>query len=177
MNETEKYLEKVASGLKRLPEHERNEILNEIRSHIYEAVNQQEPEQEVLERLGSPVKLAQSYDSLHSIESGQSIFNNLAFYFSAGVSSIFIVPILFFLTLAFASSAIIVVVYSIIDLLFVLPEHVVDFVGFTVTSFPALMVIIAFGSMFLLIAYLLWKLLRKFCAFVSLRYQKLRLKK
>ena len=43
MNEAEKYVKKVSDGLKKINENERGEILNEIRSHIHEAVSRQEP--------------------------------------------------------------------------------------------------------------------------------------
>ena len=55
MNEKEKYLQRVAAGLSKLPQEEKDEILSEIRNHIYESVNRQENEQIVLNRLG-PLK-------------------------------------------------------------------------------------------------------------------------
>ena len=197
MNEVEKYLQKVSAGLYRLPESERNEILGEIRNHIYEAESRQEPVQAVLNKLGSPLNLAQSYVNIHNIESGDisfgSIFNGMAFYISAGFSGIFIVPTLFTATFAFLLAAVVFVGYSIIDLFMDLPggigfdisathmnfglvisgfasDSAVVFTGFTAVGVALIIAIFCFG-----IAWLCWKGLKKYLSFISHRYQKLRI--
>jgi len=197
MNEAEKYLQKVSAGLYRLPENERNEILREIQSHIHEAECRQEPVQAVLSKLGSPLKLAQSYVNISNIESGDmslsSILNGMAFYVSAGFSGIFIVPTLFTATFAFLLVAVIFVGYSIIDLFADLPggigydiseahanvgliidvfssDSAVVFSGFTAVGVALIIALFCFG-----IAWLCWKGLKKYLSFVSRRYQKLRM--
>lgn len=197
MNEVEKYLQKVSAGLYRLPENERIEILGEIRSHIHEAECRQEPVQAVLNKLGSPLKLAQSYVNIHNIESGNmsigNVLNNMAFYVSAGFSGIFIVPTLFTATFAFLVAAVTFVGYSIVDLFTDLPggigfdisatdmnfglifggfssDSAVVFTGFTAVVVAFVIAVFCFG-----IAWLCWKGLKKYLSFVSRRYQKLRL--
>ena len=197
MNEAEKYLEKVSTGLYRLPENERNEILGEIRSHIHEAESRQESVQEVLNKLGSPLKLAQSYVNIHNIESGDmnfdSILNNMAFYISAGFAGIFVVPTLFTATFTFLFCAVAFVGYSIIDLFADLPggigydisattmsigfvmgrfssDNAVVFTGLVAVGIALIFALFCFGM-----AWLCWKGLKKYLSFVSRRYQKLRM--
>ena len=176
MTETEKYLNEVAAGLYRLPEHEKTEILNEIRSHIHEAVSQQESEQTVLDRLGSPLRLAQSYVSLSNIESGQNILSTFAFYFSAGIATIVVVPSLFFTALSLVISAVAILGYSIVRLFVILP-YPMRFWEVEMSGIPAVIASVVIGLIHCVIALLCWKLLKKYLAFISLRYQKIRLTK
>jgi len=188
MNEMEMYLNKVSAGLYRLPESERNEILSEIRSHIHEAVSRQEPVQDVINKLGPPLKLAQSYASLHDINNDEvsfgSIWGSMAFFISAGLSGMVIVPTLFVLSLSFMFSAVVTVGYAIVDLFIDLPggigAYTFDFShgtyeGVMFTGLPALAVALGISLIFVWLARICWKLLKKYLAFVSRRYQELRI--
>jgi len=188
MTEMEMYLKKVSTGLYRLPESERDEILGEIRNHIYEAVSRQEPVGDVIAKLGSPLKLAQSYVSIHNINHNEisfgSILGSMAFFVSAGLSGLVIIPTLFILAAAFFFSAIITVGYSIVDLFIDLPggigyirlDHAYGvYESVIFTGFPAVLVALGVSLIFSGLAYGCWKLLKKYLSFVSLRYQKLRI--
>ena len=181
MNDMEKYLRKVSAGLYRLPENEKNEILREIQSHIYEAESRQEPVQVVLDKLGSPLKLAQSYVNIHSIDSGslnfRSVLSNMAFFMSAGLSGVFVLPTLLIMTFTFLISAIGIVGYSIINLFIDLPGNIMLGDGVILTGFSAVIVALIVGAIFAILAYLSWWTLRKYLLFISQRYKKLRMLK
>jgi len=178
MNDVEKYLNKMSAGLYRLPESERNEILSEIQNHIYEAESRQEPVQAVLDKLGSPLKLAQSYINIHDIDSGnmsfRSILSNMAFFISAGLSGVFVLPTLLITTFTFLISAVGIVGYSIIDLFIDLPGSIMLGDEVVLTGFSAVIVALLVGVILAILAYLSWWTLRKYLLFVSQRYQKLR---
>ena len=180
MNEAEKYLQRVSAGLYRLPDDEKKEVLSEIQTYINDAVKGQEPIQTVLDRLGPPLRLAQSYVSIHNVDNDNigvnTVVGNIAFYFSAGLASIIILPILFFTAFALILSSVIVVAYAVLHLFFNLPGGSIDLGAWSFTGIPAVIVAIICGVIFFYLAYLLWRLLRKYIAYISLRYQKRRLK-
>jgi len=182
MSEVEKYLRKVSAGLYRLPESEQSEILSEIRNHIHEAESRQEPVQTVLERLGPPLRLAQSYANIHNIESGNTDFNiwrDMAFFFSAGLASYVVVPTLFIMAVTFPLTAVLTVALSILDFFIDIPWHDgVTFFSDTVhTGFPALVMSLILGVVLFFGGIFCWKLLKKYLAFISLRYKKFRMNK
>jgi uncharacterized membrane protein len=177
MSEIEKYLQKVSAGLYRLPENERREILSEIRNHIHEAVNRQEPIQSVLDRLGSPIRLAQSYAGIYNIESGISIWRDMAFFFSAGLASYVVIPTLFIVAVTFPLTAVYTIGYSILDLFTDLPGDGVEmWYGLTLTGFPAVIASVIIGAILFVIGILCWKLLKRYLTFISLRYKKFRMR-
>jgi uncharacterized membrane protein len=159
MNDMEKYLQKVSAGLYRLPESERSEILGEIRNHIHEAVSRQEPVQDVINRLGSPLRLAQSYISIHSVNTDElglsNVWRDMAFFFSAGLASYIVVPTLFISALTFVTAAVGVVVFSILDFFIDIPIYDgIHLWGETVLiGFPAVAVSAILGLVCFFIAY------------------------
>ncbi|MCL2217839.1 MAG: DUF1700 domain-containing protein [Defluviitaleaceae bacterium] len=181
MSEMEKYLQSVSAGLNKLPENERNEILAEIRNHIHEAINRQEPINVVIDRLGHPLRLAQSYANIYNIESGNKDFNiwrDMTFFFSAGLASYVVVPTLFLMAVVLPLTSIFMVGYTLLDLFIDLPGdnlNVEMWYGLTLTGFPAIIVTLVFGVIFFIFGILCWKLLKKYLAFISLRYKKFRI--
>ncbi|MCL2549876.1 MAG: DUF1700 domain-containing protein [Methanimicrococcus sp.] len=183
LKEIEAYLKKVSDGLYQLPDSERNEILGEIRNHIHEAVDMQEPVQAVIDKLGPPQKLAQSYVNIHYINrsnmSFSGVLNNMVFFLSAGLSSLIIVPtlisfILLFLLIASASISV-----GILGLFTDLPSNTGIMIGSEepLTGFTALIAGLILCVIFFLLSYLSWKLLKIYAIFISRRYQKLRMGK
>jgi len=181
MNDVEKYLKKVSAGLYRLPESERNEILSEIKNHIHEAENGQEPVQVVLDKLGSPLKLAQSYVNIYNIDSGDmsfsSVLGNMAFFISAGLSGIIVIPTLLAIIVGFLLSAIFAIGYSVLDLFIDFPGDGGIMLGGEepLTGFTAVLVALIAGVILIILAYLGWWILKKYLFFVSQRYKKLRM--
>ncbi len=178
-NQAEEYLQKVLEGLSRLPESDRNEIIKEIRNHIYEALNRQEPEQTVLAKLGSPLKLAQSYVNVYELNNNHFNIKYFAgimsFYFSAGMSGIFVVPTLFLVAIVFALMPVFLLGYSVIGLFFNIPGLTFGFM--TLTGFPQLTASIIASPILLIIAFQCWKLLKKYLSYIANRYQSIRLSK
>ena len=183
MNDMEKYLQKVSAGLYRLPENERDEILGEIRNHIHEAVSRQEPVQDVINRLGPPLRLAQSYVSIHNVNNDNmgpsNVWRDMAFFFSAGLASYIVVPTLFITALTFMATAIGMIGFSIFSLFidFRFYDGIHLWGETSLTGFPAVIASIIFGVIFFFIAYGCWKLLKRYLAFISTRYQMFRMRK
>ena len=183
MMDKEKYMQKVAAGLHRLPEADRNEILTEIANHIHEAQSRQEPIEQVLTKLGSPLALAQSYASIYNIENREMslkyIINNIAFYFSAGISGCFIIPSLFIMALTFPLASLAAVGAAIADIIFDLPIEGTVNLGpnIILSGFPALIATLVICIPLSLLGLLCWKGLKKYLRFVSMRYQKLKMNK
>jgi len=181
MKEMEAYLKKVSDGLHKLPENERNEILGEIRNHIHEAVNMQEPVQAVIDKLGPPLKLAQSYVNIHKINRGDMSFGNVlsgtVFFLSAGLSGLIVVPTLVGLIFVLLLSAAIIIGAGILGVFIDLPDAVIIVGEETLTGLPALIVCLILSIIFVFLSYLSWKLLKMYLVFISRRYQKLRMGK
>ena len=183
MTDMEKYLQKVSAGLYRLSENERNEILDEIRNHIHEAVNRQESVHDVINRLGPPLRLAQSYVSIYNINNDNmtplNVWRDMAFFFSVGLASYIVVPILFITAIKLVLTAGSMIIVSILYFFTDIPSYYgINLWGETnLIGFPAVIASIIFGVIFVFIAYGCWKLLKKYLAFISLRYQMFRMKK
>lgn len=178
-NETQKYLDEVLDGLNGLPDSEKKEIVDEINSHIYEAVSNGEDLDSVLRKLGSPCDIAKSYSSIYTIENNKFdlkyLLKNFSFYLSTGVTSAFIVPTLFLLTWIFYITVPIVVVGSILGLFFDGISSFV-FVGEKgLTGFPQLIAAVIISVLFVFLARACNRSLKKYIAKVSNSYRKLKL--
>lgn len=175
---TNKYLDEVARGLSKLPESERNEILNEIRNHIYEALQRQEIEEKVLDRLGSPTQLAQSYTTISDLDNGhfavKDVWGNMGFYFSTGLSGVVIVPTLLLIMVGFVLFAIGAVGYSIAGIFMNLPG-VITFGNITFSGIAQFVVSIPSCIVLLMGAHFSWKQLRKYISKIANSYQHKRL--
>ncbi|MBI2874884.1 MAG: DUF1700 domain-containing protein [Firmicutes bacterium] len=119
------YLETLRSGLNRLPEEERNDLVREIKSHIADAVSAGVPEAEVLQKLGPAKRLARAYtaDALISRRTpgGNRLtrwFALIGLAFTASVPSMFIVPFLSAVGIALTIGGIAAIGGSILALFF-----------------------------------------------------------
>ena len=94
----EKFLATVERYLKPLPTSERVDIVKEIKGSILEMEQGDLSEEEILKRLGEPKDLAKAYlGDLMAEESGFSFTRVLtvcAFYSVAGLSGMFVIPVL-----------------------------------------------------------------------------------
>jgi uncharacterized membrane protein len=176
-SEIDKYLQKVSAKLARMPVFEKEEILNEIKNHIHEAVSRQEPLQNVLDRLGSPSKLAGSYTVLYDLEKSRytHAFHHVSFFLSTGLTSVVVIPLLFILSILFVVTAVVSFIISVAELFIDIPGGIV-LNSTTYTGFPQLIVGIISSVILTGLALLLWKALMKYLKYVAKSYQRIRLK-
>lgn len=172
----ESYLEKVSRGL-HLSEADKNDVIGEIRNHIYEAVNRQEPLNKVLVKLGEPLKLAKSYNYSYKIANddfkSSDILNGIAFYSSVALSGIFVVTVLPIISITFVLTAIFIIGISITNMVGItsLPFNI----GATlVTGWPQVIMAVIISVILLMIARASWSGLRKYIKYVSSNYHKRR---
>ncbi len=92
------YLQETRKYLKRIPEPGRTDIIKEIESEIYELQNAGGTPGEITNRLGNPKDLAKAYiTGLLEEEKGFSFKKFMAvcaFYSAAGLSGMFVIPVL-----------------------------------------------------------------------------------
>jgi len=183
MIEMERYLQEVYSGLSGLPKNERNEILGEIRNHIHEAIARQEPVQSVIDRLGSPIKLAQSYVNIYNIENnntGSNVWRDMVFFIWAGSASYIIILTLVMITVTLPLTAIFMIGHSILDLFIELPAYGLPsysleiWHNLSLTGFPALIASVPIGVILFVLGILCGKLLKVYMVFIPQRYEKFR---
>ena len=94
------YLQQLGNELRRLPESERLDALREIQSHVEDEVNGGTDVDAVLAGLGQPKVLARSYLSAYHLDhlspgtppNLPTTISAMAFFASAGVGGLFIVP-------------------------------------------------------------------------------------
>ncbi len=177
-SEVDKYLGKVSAKLNRLPVTEKEEILKEITNHIHEAVSRQESLQNVLDKLGSPSKLAGSYTALYDLEKSRSnhVLHNVSFFLSTGLTSVIVIPLLFILSILFAIAAAVSLVISVAGMFMDIPGGIV-LNSASYTGFSQLVVAIISSVILSSFALLLWKALIKYLMYVAKRHQRIRLKK
>ncbi len=181
-HETEKYLGEINRRLSNIPKQEREDILLEIKNHIYEATEKGEDIVQIIARLGSPVKLAQAYSLSFCTENQKlkpsDIASNFSFYVLAGLSGIAVISLLGFLAVIFAAITVIIPGTAIANLL-----------GFTqITMFtwgeasipPGILQIvlgIVVGAVFAWLSYLCWSGIKEHIKKIAADYRKLKLGK
>ena len=174
----EQYLQEVSKGLSGLPLQERQDILKEIENHIHEALSRGDALEEVLRRLGPPDILAQSYTQGHVLNKGRlrlrDVISGFAFYSTAALSAIIIVPTLGICAVAFLLSAVVVLVMGILGGIGLIAVPF-TFGLMLLTGIPQLLMGIVGSVVMLLLAILMWWLLRAYIRSVSARYRKRRL--
>lgn len=167
------YLDKVGSGLL-LPEDEKNDILDEIKSHIYEAVNRGETLKNVLIKLGAPQKLAKSYNHSYKLENNQfkfsDILSSLAFYSSVALSGIFVISVLPIVTVSFVFCVVIILGVTALNMIGITHIPFTIAPNILVTGWPQVGIAVVVSAILLLIARASWLGLKKYLKFVSTNY-------
>ena len=108
------YLQQLGNELRRLPESERLDALREIQSHVEDEVNGGTDVDAVLAGLGQPKVLARSYLSAYHLDhlspgtppNLPTTISAMAFFASAGLGGIFVVPVLALFLFLFAMMAV-----------------------------------------------------------------------
>lgn len=181
--EVEKYLQEVSRGLFNMAKEEKEEILLEIKSHIYAATEKNESTSQVLARLGPPVTLAKAYSFDHAVQYQQlkphDVFSNFTFYGLSGLSGIIVVPSLCILAFTFFMLAIVIPGTAITN--FMGLTNVPMFVLWGDLSVPTgilqLVLGIVVGAIFILLIWFCWCGLKKYVRAVSKKYRNLKLVK
>lgn len=138
MTDVRRYLEQFRTGLKAMPEAERNEIVQEIASHIAEAAGSGRPLAEVLERLGPADRLARAYTA-EAILSGpgrpvRKWWAAAAVLTASGLGSLFVIPVLGIFGLVFPVAGLLGILGNV---LYLLLRHPVRHLGITTTPWFA----------------------------------------
>lgn len=181
----EKYLNTINRHLKPLPLSERVDIVKEIKGSILEMEQDGLSEEQISERLGPPKELAKAY--LADLLTKERHFNLshiltvCAFYSMAGLSGLFIIPVLgviapsflFFGVLSPLAGAV-----KLIDNLLRLNLPFAQYITFTFGSsalgpVPTFFASIAVGIALALIGYGAWELLVFYCRRVGRAKRKL----
>jgi uncharacterized membrane protein len=181
-HEAEKYLQEINRRLSDIPEHDREDILLEIKNHIYEATEKGEEIAQILARLGSPVKLAKAYSLGYCAENKKlkplDILNYLDFYLLSGLSGIFIIPLLGFLAVVFLAIAIWIPGTAVVNLLGF--THVPMFVWGDSAISPGMLQIalgLIIGAVFAWLTYICWSGIKDFIKEIAANYRKLKIGK
>lgn len=181
-NEAEKYLQEINRRLTSIPKQDREDILLEIKNHIYEAEEKGENIVEIISRLGSPIKLAQAYSLGYSTEyqklKPSDVLNNLSFYVLAGFSGIVVIPLLSFLSVTFLVIAIIIPGMAITNLFGF--TQISMFVWGEASISPGILQLalgVLVGAVFVYLTYLCWSGIKGYIKEISKDYRKLKVGK
>lgn len=177
------YLEKTDKYLRPLTAAERADIINEIKSEMYELQNKDGllPEQ-IAERLGDPKELAKAYlgESLSKNSSfgWKELGAVIAFYGLAGIGSTFILPVISILAVSFMFFGVAAPICGMIKFLGSLIGMDVPFVIFQAGSyvappFAAFLYSVVIGVLLFFAGRGLWKLTVKYIRMVSTGKRKL----
>lgn len=164
----EEYLEKIGKCLKPLPASERADIVREIKSEMLELQAEGKTGQEVLERLGKPRELARAYLSDLITKdpsfSGKRMLALFAYYSVAGLSGLFVVPVLLvcapaFMLCGIAAPALGAV--KMVDTVLHLGIPGVQYIGIAGVGNPVVVFVlcVALGAALFLAGYGCWRLL------------------
>lgn len=177
------YLQQLSKHLNRLETQERIDILEEVESHIFEAVSNGASIDHVLQTLGDPKKLAHSYTSEALLKNGSfnlsSMMQLLKFYFITGFSGMFVIPVVGILSIAFYFSAFISVAAGIIKTVglffgYSLPISVMNFGFWQAPDFMTLPICLVFGFLFYVASRKMWRWLKDYLFSISVAHRKLK---
>lgn len=174
---TNDYIEKIEKYLKSMSDSERMDIVKEIKSVILELQNNGLSSEQIIERLGNPKELAKAY-------LGESISKNSKFSWRkfgaifafcssfAGISGMFLLPLLSTLSIALMISGVITPIGGIIKFVGYLMGY--DIAGITIemgayTPSPMLFlpISIVMGVLMFWLGKVLWKLTIKYIHAIS----------
>ncbi len=176
----EEYLNKVDTELAGLNKMERQEIINEINSHIYEAKNSGENIDDIIKKLGNPKKLARSYRNVYIIENKQfkikDLLSSFTFFSWIAFSSMIVLTTLPILSIGFLLIGIFLIGLPILNILSITN---ISFQFFSKNLYGWAQMVIgqSLGLVFLSLAYYTWGGLKKYIKYVSTEYHRRRVTK
>ena len=173
----ESYLDTVDCKLRPLPASERADIVREIKSTMQEMLADGLPAETVLERLGRPDALARAYlgNLLTKPRRGGwlKLLALLAFYSVAGLSGMFVIPILGICAPAFLLCGVLVPLAGLADCLcwylfgIQVPYIVVQLGPYTPPPVLGFVCTVIFGGLLLFLGRACWRLLVRYLHAVS----------
>lgn len=173
--ETAKYIQRFAAALKALPEREQNEAIAEIQSHIEDAVGAGEPEAEVLRRLGPATLLAQSFVGTHAashhVGSLMTMVQAIGFYFTTGLTSMIVVPVLGTMAGGFLFSGALAIIAGFLRFFGADWVNMMVWDGVSVPRSFSILFGGGIGAIIALIGWGCWVLLKRYLSFVSRQYR------
>lgn len=179
-SEARKYLHELNLNLSDLSEEDKQEILLEIKNHIFEATKNGGDTMQILDRMGSPSTLAQAYSLSYQTEQRKlkpmDILKNFSFYASAGLTGTVVISFFGFLTAVFLIIAIAIPGMAITNLIGF--THIPMFVWGSASIPPGMLQLIlgaAVGTAFVWLAYLCWIEIKKCVGKISLDYRNFKL--
>lgn len=176
------YLTKMEKYLKVLPASERIDIVNGLKSEMVELTNQGTSSEEILNRLGKPKLLARAYLADEISKMKKFSFKKFAMVFSfysyAGVGSLFILPIISILAVAFIVCGIACPLSSIVKLIahllgYEMPYLTLHMGSYTANAIEYFALSLGIGIVLFLIGWGFWKLTLLFIKSVG-KYNKLK---
>ncbi|MGL4695275.1 DUF1700 domain-containing protein [Enterococcus larvae] len=177
------YLQQLNKHLNRLDTQERVDILEEVESHIFEAVSNGASVDHVLQTLGNPKKLADSYTNEALLKNGSFNLSSMAqlmkFYFITGFSGMFIIPVVGILSIAFYFSSFVVIAAGVIKTVglffgYSLPITVMNFGFWQAPDFMTLPICLVFGLLFYVGSRKMWHWLKDYLLSISVAHRKLK---
>ncbi|WP_321387320.1 HAAS signaling domain-containing protein [uncultured Enterococcus sp.] len=177
------YLQQLSKHLNQLETQEKIDILEEVESHIFEAVSNGASIDQVLQALGDPKKLAQSYTSEALLKKDSFNLSSMAqlvkFYFITGFSGMFIIPVVGILSIAFYFSAFVVIAAGIIKTIglffgYSLPISVMNFGFWQAPDFMVLPICLIFGLLFYVGSKKMWRWLKDYLFSISVAHRKIK---
>lgn len=179
--EVENYLKAFSATLSEISQQEQDGIIQEIKRHIYESINEQNSEEYVLEKLGSPEELAKAY--LNSHHSGSNTISSLdltkdfVFFGAAGLSGIIVIPTLFALSAGLILGALGTVLIALLNVVGITHfQNLVIFGSYTVEGILQIPVSIAIAIPLFIVGVICWKLLKMYMSLVYKIYYNYRIK-
>lgn len=171
------YLEKLNELLQKMPEEDRLDAVREIESHIAEGIASGESEAVILARLGDPRKLAKAYRSEYFMEqrsnrSLKDIIAMIRFYCTTGLLSVIVIPFLAILAYGFGFCAVLTIIAGIVRTFGVTWIQMNLGPGIEVPTQYSMVYAGVIGGIIGGIAYISWKNLRRYLAFLSASYKK-----
>ncbi|MBL1229385.1 DUF1700 domain-containing protein [Enterococcus sp. BWB1-3] len=177
------YLQQLNNYLKKMDQQERMDILEEVESHIFEAVSNGAEIDIVLKTLGSPKALADSYIDEAFLKEGSFNLSNLMklikFYFVTGFSGMFIVSCVGIISITFYFCSFIVVAAGVIKMIglffgYSLPIVVMNFGFWQAPDFMALPVCLLVGLLLYISSKKMWNWLKGYLLSISVAHRKLK---
>lgn len=169
----EKYLETMEKCLRPVPVSERTDIVSEIKSEMLDLQSSGVPAESILERLGEPKDLAKAYlgDLLTKEPGWNKVLVAAAFYSLAGLSGMFVFPLLGIIAPSFLLCGVLCPVLGAVKLanvLFRLNIPWTDNVGIqisnvTLTPVTEFVLMVLMGVALVFLGWGAWKLLKLYC--------------
>lgn len=170
------YLDQLHARLGKLPEADRLDAVREIESHIAEGIANGQLEMAILSRLGEPDKLAKAYRSEYmmgrrSLRSAKDVLAMVGFYCTAGLMSVVVVPTLATIAYGFGFCSVLIFAAGILRTLGVTWISMGFGPGREVPVPWSMAVAVPVAAIVGGIAYVCWRNLKKYLAFLSDRYR------